>query len=182
MTSFQEELFRLIQDCKRETNVFTSVDEDSGNEVSKIVKFAQKWDYKEKHDKLAADAVALNERVAKELKIANEKIGRSFFKELAPIIDELFVASKLVESNSPAERGLKIALNNLEKMLARKEGGLIRPNIGEELDPNRHKAIAAEQVPGHIGNTISEVCRYGYYCLGQVIREAEVKVKCGIKR
>lgn len=182
MTPFQEELYRLVQDSKKETNAFTSAEEDSGNEISKIIKFSQKWDFKDKFNKLNQEMAALNERVNKELKIANEKIGRNFFKELTPIIDELFVVSRLVEPNSPSERGLRIATSNLEKMLSRREGGLIRPKIGEELDPLRHKAIAAEEVPGHIGNTVSEVCRYGYYVLGQVIREAEVKVKCGIAK
>jgi molecular chaperone GrpE (heat shock protein) len=179
MTPFQEELFRLIQDSKKESNAFTSSEEDSGNEVSKIVKFADKWDYKDRHDKLANELATLNDRIIKELKIVNEKITRSLLKELAPIIDELFVLSRLIESGSTMERGFKITLSNLEKLLHRHGGGIIRPTVGEEMSPVKHKAIAAEEAPGHNGNTISEVYRYGYSALGQVIREAEVKVKCG---
>lgn len=182
MTPFQEELYRLIQDSKKESNAFTSADEDSGNEISKIVKFAQKWDFKDQHDKLANDLATLNEKITRELKLANEKIARSFLKELAPIIDELFVLSRLIESNTPLERGFKITLSNLEKLLLRREGGIIRPKIGEEMDPIKHKAIEAKEVLGHNGNTISEVCRFGYFAFGQVIRESEVKVTVGITK
>lgn len=182
MTPFQEELYRLIHECKKETNVFTTTEEDSGNEINKIIKFSQKWDFKDKSDKLTRELGSLNEKISRELKIANEKIGRGFFTELTPIIDELFVVSRLTDPNTPADRGLKIALSNLEKMLSRRDGGLIRPQIGDEVDPSRHKAIAAEEVLGHLGNTVSEVCRYGYFVLGQVIREAEVKVKCGVAK
>ena len=38
-----------------------------------------------------------------------------------------------------------------------------------------------QEIRDNAGNTISEIYRYGYFVLGQVIREAEVKVKCGIK-
>ena len=182
MTPFEEQLFYLIKECKKEANAFTSSEEDSGNEISKIVKFAQKWDYKDRHDKLASELASLNERIIKELKIVNEKITRSLLKELAPIIDELFVLSKLIEGGSSMDRGFKITLSNLEKLLHRHGGGIIRPAIGEEMSPIKHKAIAAEEVPGHNGNTISEVYRYGYSALGVVIREAEVKVKCGTSK
>lgn len=181
MTPFQEELFRLIQDCKKEATAFTSSEEDSGNEVNKIIKFSQKWDYKERYEKIIDEAKALNEKVERELKGATNTITKNLYKELTPIIDELFIASKMVEADSPIEKGIKIILNNLEKLLLRKDGCIIKPSIGEELNPIKHKAIAAEEVSGHIGNTISEVYRYGYSILGQVIREAEVKVKCGTK-
>jgi len=182
MTPFQEELFRIIQDCKKEANAFTSPEEDSGNEISKIVKFSQKWDFKDKHDKLSNELNTVNDKLNKELKIANEKIARNFYKELVPIIDELFMISRLVGSDTAIDRGLKIVLANLEKLLARKDGGIIRPELGEELNPAYHKAVSAEKVYGHNGNTICEVYRFGYYVLGQVIREAEVKVKCGIAK
>lgn len=185
MSPFQEELFRLIQDCKKESNAFTTAEEDSGNEVSKIVKFSQKWDFKERHNKLEEEYASLNKKIVNELKNINEKIGRNFFKELVPTIDELFVMTKLMGegfANPSLERGLSIVLSNLEKLLTRKEGGIIRPKIGEELNPVYHKAIAAEEIINHKGNTISEVYRFGYYAFGLTIREAEVKVKCGVTK
>lgn len=182
MTPFQEELYRLIQDCKKQSNAFTTAEEDSGNEVSRIIKFSQKWDFKDQHDKLTTEMNSLNDKIMKELKVVNEKITRSIMKELAPIIDELFVLAKLIDPNSALDRGFKITLANLEKLLLRREGSIIRPRIGEEMDPIKHKAIAAEEVLGHTGNTISEVYRFGYSALGQVIREAEVKVKCGVAK
>lgn len=180
MNLFQEELYRLVQECKKESNAFTSSEEDSGNEVDKIIKFSQKWDFKEKHDKLFNELSSLNEKVNRELKIANEKIGRNFFKELIPIMDELFTLSKIISSDPLIDRGIKIILVNIERLLERKNGYIIKPKFGEEMNPAFHKVIMAEEVVGHSGNTVSEVYRYGYVVLGQVLREAEIKVKCGV--
>lgn len=180
MTPFQEELFRLIQECKQESNAFTSSEEDSGNEVGKIIKFSQKWDFKEKHDKATSELAAINGRLEKELKIITDKVGKNFFRELVPLIDEFFIISKLVKVDTPEDRAVRIILTNLEKLLERKNGYIVKPKVGEEMNPTLHKVISAEQVVGHSGNTISEVYRYGYVVLDQVIREAHVKVKCGV--
>jgi len=182
MTPFEEELFRLVQDCRKESNAFTSEEEDSGNDINKIVRFARKWDYKEKFDQKIQDYEAQLTQANKEKLVIARKATKDLVKELIPIIDETFILYKLVEAGTPIERGVKLMLANLEEILTRRKGAIIRPILGEELDPNRHKAISAEEVAGHNGNTISEVYRYGYIVMGQVVREAEVKVKCGIKK
>ena len=180
MTPFQEELYRLIQEAKSESNAFTSSSEEAGNETHKIIKFAQKWDFKDKFENLEKEHEQLKEKNERDQKQSADKLTKVIVKELIPIIDEIIVLGKFVKEGSPLERSLKVVLSNLEKLLKRREGGIIRPKIGEALDPIRHQAISAEQVPNHYGNTISEVYRYGYYILNQVVREAEVKVKCGI--
>ena len=181
MTPFQEELYRLIQDTKKESNAFTSSDEDAGNETHRIIKFAQKWDFKDKHDTTFADKEKLEAKYTREKKQMEEKVTKSLIKELLPIVDEIFILSKFTKEGSPLEKGVQLTLSNIEKFLHRRQGGIIKPSIGEELDPNKHQAISAEQDPMHHGNTVSEVYRNGYYVLGQVVREAEVKVKCGVK-
>ncbi len=181
MTPFQEELYRLIQETKKESNAFTSSSEDAGNETHKIIKFAQKWDFKDKFEKLSQEKEQLQSKYDKEQKIAVDKATKSLVKELVPIIDEIIILAKFTKEGSPVERGIKLILSNIEKLLQRRSGGVIRPQIGQALDPVKHQAISAEQAANHYGNTISEVYRYGYFVLGQVIREAEVKVKCGIK-
>lgn len=180
MTPFQEELYRLIQDIKKESNAFTSAAEDAGSETNKIIKFSQKWDFKEKFNDADKEKEDLKEKLAKDRQIIIEKITKSLVKELVPIIDELFTLSNFTASGSPVERGIKLTLSNFEKFLERRDGGIIKPNIGEVLNPKKHQAVSAEQDPSHYGNTISEVYRFGYYVLNQVVREAEVKVKCGV--
>ena len=181
MTPFQEELYRLLQSAKQESNAFTSPTEDAGNETHKIIKFSQKWDFKEKHEQLTAEKDTLETKFEKSKQHTVNTVTKSVVKELVPIIDELFTLSKHTTGATPLDRGLNIALTNLEKFLQRRQGGVIRPKIGEQLDPVRHQAVSAEQDPSHHGNSVSEVYRYGYYVMGKVIREAEVKVKCGVK-
>jgi len=181
MTPFQEELYQLIQDAKKESNAFTTSDEDAGNATHKIIKFAQKWDYKSKYDNLEQEKNNLEAKYNKEKKEVVDKVTKDIVKELIPIIDEIVILAKFATEGSPLERGIKLTLSNFEKFLKRRDGGIIRPKLGQELDPVRHQAISAEHVTNHHGNTVSEIYRYGYFVLQQVIREAEVKVKCGIK-
>jgi len=181
MTPFQEELYTLIQETKRESTAFTSSSEDAGNDTHKIIKFAQKWDFKEKFENLSQEKDQLQSKYDKEQQQVIDKVTKTLVKELVPVIDEIIILAKFTKEGSPVERGIKVVLSNIEKLLQRRGGGVIRPLIGQVLDPVRHQAISAEQVPNHYGNTISEIYRYGYFVLGQVIREAEVKVKCGIK-
>jgi molecular chaperone GrpE len=182
MTPFQEHLYRLVQDAKKESNAFTSSDEDAGNETHKIVKFSQKWDFKDKYEVTLAEKEKLEAKYTRDMHQREEKITKSLIKELLPIMDEMFLLSKFADEGSPLDKGIKITLSNLEKFLHRHQGGIIRPAIGEELDPVKHQAVSAEQDPKHHGNTVSEVYRYGYFVLGKVVREAEVKVKCGVKK
>ena len=181
MTPFQEELYRLFQDARKESNAFTSVEEDQGGDLQKIVRFAKKWDFKSKYDKLLEEKEAAKLKYDRDKLVIAKKATQYVVRELVLIIDQVFILQSNTENNSPLGKGIQLMLDNLEQILLRRKGGIIRPSIGEELDPTKHKAISAEEVPGHRGNTISEVYRYGYYVLGIIIREAEVKVKCGSK-
>jgi len=182
MTPFQEELYRLVQDSRKEVNAFTSADEDSGNDIHKIIKFANIWDYKEKYDQKTKELEDSIQQATKDKLLLVRKATKDLIKELIPIIDETFILYNFVESGTALERGIKLMLINLEDILTRRKGLIIKPRIGEEFDPARHKAISAIEVSGYQGNTISEVYRYGYTVLGQIVREAEVKVKCGVKK
>jgi molecular chaperone GrpE (heat shock protein) len=181
MTPFEEELYRLFQDSKNETTAFTTAAQDAGNDMQKITMFSVKWDYKDRYEKLLKEHNELKDRFEKEKKIIGIQATKTVIKELIPIIDECFMLHKFVEKGSELERAVKLVLMNLEKILTRRKGGIIRPQIGDDADPSKHKFIEAEEEPGHHGNTVSDVYRYGYYVLGQIIREAEIKVKCGIK-
>jgi len=182
VTPFQEELYRLIQDCKNENNAFTSSQEDAANEITKLVQFANEWDYREKY----LDLKKNNEGLAKALeteKVETEtRTIKSITKELIPIVDDLFLLLKVANSESSIEKTVKLLLLNFENYLKRHEGGFIRPKIGEALNPIKHKAVSVVEVPVHAGNTVEEVYRIGYFIKNQVLREAEVKVKCAMRK
>jgi len=181
MTPFQEGLYRLIQDARKESNAFTTSEEDRGGDMQKIVKFSQQWDYKSKYDKLLEEYEDVKRQYERDKVLIAKKATQHVIKEIVPIMDQVFTLRFNVDEKSSLGRGTQLILDNLEQIFTRRKGGIIRPKIGDELDPKQHKAIAAEEVPGHRYNTIAEVYRYGYYILGAVIREAEVKVRCGTK-
>lgn len=180
MTPFQEELYRLIQDCKNENNAFTSSQEDAGNEITRLIKFSNDWDVREKFDNAQKELEILKNRFAAEKLEIEAKAIRSITKELIPIVDDLFLLLKVATGTS-AEKTIKLLILNFESYLQRHEGALIRPKIGEALDPVKHKAVAVVEAPVHVGSTVEEVYRVGYSIKKQVLREAEVKVKCGVR-
>lgn len=180
MTPFQEELYRLLQDTRKGVDPFATHDEDAATDIQRIVGFSEKWDCKSQLEKLQQDLKLAQEKAELDKKSGMTKVVKALIKEVVPIIDEIFLLQNFVDRGSPIDKGLQIILANFEKYLANKEGGIIRPQVGEDLDPSKHKAVSAEEVVGHRGNTISQVYRYGYFVLNQIVREAEVKVTCGI--
>jgi len=181
MTPFQEDLYRLIQEIRKDTNPFTTVEQDAGSDVQRIVAFSNKWDSKEKLDVLTDKYEKLLKSSQMDKQLAAYHAIKGVVKEMIPIIDEAYILSQHVDEDSTLGRAVQLVISNMENILTRRGGGVIKPSINDELDPSKHKAVVAEEVVGHRGNTISEVYRYGYYVLGKVIREAEVKVTCGVK-
>jgi molecular chaperone GrpE len=181
MTPFQEELYALFQEAKSEATAFTTEAQDAGGDMQKIINFSNKWDFKNEYHKSEKAFTEYKARTEREKLVLAHQATKALIKELIPVIDDCFTLMNLVEKGSSLERGVKIILTNLEKILTRRKGCIIIPEIGESADPEKHRFIEAEEVVGHIGNTVSQVYRYGYSVLGQIIREAEVKVKCGVQ-
>lgn len=181
MTPFQENLYRLIQDCKQESNAFTSPQEDTGNEVTRLIKFAEEWDYRTKFENVQKANEQLNAKATQEKTEAETKAVRTVTKELIPIVDDLFLLLKLSGENASINKTVKLLLINFESFLRRHDGSFIRPKVGESLNPARHKAVSVVEVPYAVDSTIEEVYRVGYMIKNQVLREAEVKVRCSVK-
>jgi len=181
MTPFQEELYRLLQDCKQESNAFTSAQEDAGNEITRLIKFSNAWDFKDKFENVNKANEQLNTKLAQEKAEAETRTIKSITRELIPIVDDLFLLLRVSSDNDAINKTVRLLLVNFEGYLKRHGGGFIRPKIGEALNPAKHKAVSVIEVPVHTGNTIEEVFRIGYYIENQVLREAEVKVKCAVK-
>jgi len=184
MTPFQKELQELIKECKKESTAFTSPEEDAANAMYRITKFSTSWDFKRKYEECSKKLKSIEQTNRKDRDNAELAAGRQLLKELIPIIDEAFILIKRIKEGvaSPVYRHIKLLLLNFEDVLARRKGSIIIPEVNDELDPELHKAVKVEEDPKHTGNTIVEVYRYGYSIYNQVIREAEVKVKCGTRK
>jgi len=180
MTPFQEELYRLIQDCKQQNNAFTSAHEDAGNEVTRLVKFSNEWDFKDKFENVNKANEQLTNRLSQEKSEAEARTVKNITRELIPIIDDLFLLLKVASDSAAISKTVKMLIINFETYLRRHNGGFIRPKIGEAFNPTKHKAVSVVGVAVHTGNTVEEIYRIGYFVENQVLREAEVKVKCAV--
>jgi len=181
MTPFQEDLYRLLQDARKDTNPFTTAEQDAGSDVQRIVAFSNKWDSKQELEVLTEKHNKLVKSSNTDKQLAAYTAIKALVKEIIPIIDEAYILLTHVDEESVLGRAVRLIISSLEATLTRRGGGVIKPAINDELDPSKHKAVVAEEVIGHRGNTVSEIYRYGYYVLGKVVREAEVKVTCGVK-
>jgi len=182
MTPFQEELYRLIQECKSESTAFTSSDEDASNEITKLIKFSQYWDYKDRFERVNNELKTLNDKYSIEKVDLENLTIKNLIKEWIPTIDDLYLLLRVSEKNTNVEKTIRLTLSNIEQFLMRRNGGIIFPKVNDEFDPVKHKAVSVFEDPEGRGNIIIEVFRPGYFVLGQVLREAEVKVRCGVKR
>lgn len=178
MTPFQEELYRLIQDCKLESNAFTSSQEDAGNEITRLMKFSTSWDFKDKYEAAKKENEELQAKLAAERASVEAKTIKNITQELIPIIDDLFLLLEVSSENLAIKKTVRLLLSNCEAFLRRHEGGIIKPKIGEALNPVKHKAVAVVETNVGVGTIIEEVFRVGYFVKNQVLREAEVKVRC----
>lgn len=181
MKPFEEALYRLLQDCKQESNAFTSAQEDAGNEVTRLIKFAEEWDFKAKFENVNKANEQLNAKLAQEKAEAETRAIRAVTRELIPIVDDLFLLLKVSAEDAAINKTVKLLLVNFESYLRRHDGGFIRPKIGEALNPTKHKAVSVIEAPLAVTSTIEEVYRIGYMIKNQVLREAEVKVRCAVK-
>jgi molecular chaperone GrpE (heat shock protein) len=179
MTPFQEELYRLVQDIRKKTDPFTSPEQDAATDLQKIVEFANKWDFKTKFDVTRANTEKALKLAKRENQVSALNAYLSMAKEFIPIVDQAYIMLKHVDINSSLGRGAQLILSHMEDVFTSRGGTVIRPSIEDIFDPKIHKAVSAEEKPGHRGNTVSEIYRFGYTLFGKVIREAEVKVTCG---
>lgn len=182
MTPFEEALYRFVQECKESSDAFTSPEEDSASEMQLTMSFARKWDFKDKYEQEKKKGEELEQQLTRDRDTISSSSIKKMVREIIPIIDEMFILKTEVDKldNRPLQRGAAIILENMEALLTTRNGSIIRPCVGEEFNPAKHKAISAEEVAGQRTTVISEVLRYGYSVCGQVVREAEVKVRCGL--
>lgn len=186
MNPFEEQLYRLVQESKNKISPFSSAEEDAAKDLQLILNFSKEWDFRDKYHALSKELKQAEERLVKLKDETTQKVTMTILKEIIPVMDAAQQLHRHLErtdtefKGSATEGAIRILRDSLERILLTRDGYIIYPNQGEDFNPEIHYAIAAEHVPGLRGNLIEDVYRCGYSILNQVIRPAEVKVKCGV--
>jgi len=178
VTPFEEELFRLLQNARSSVNPFSSQEEDAAKDIQLITAFAKKWDVKKPYEDALVKIEELSKRLERDAQQLTKSLSVSLLKEIIPIIDSAEQLTRYLDPSSTLSIAVEFIVEQLGKILSKRDGQVIIPQVGEPFNPTMHSAISAERSndPYKNVNTVAEVMRNGYSALGQVIRPAEVKV------
>ncbi len=133
-----------------------------------------KGELKEKNDKFlrtSADLQNYQKRMEKELILREEEIKRKYISEL---IDLHEILKKAYEDKNPKE-GLKLILNNLEKLFE-KENIKYIDCIGKSFDHTLHHAVQTIEKNDCENDLIVEEVKKGYMIGNWLIRPSQVIV------
>lgn len=185
MNPFEEDLYRLLQDLRNNTNPFTSKQDDASNDIQAVLEFSKKWNFKDRYLRAAADYDNLLKRTEREKAEWSKTLVMDVLKEIVPVIDTALGLHHHLQnpaSNIPPDTlmgAVQMISGELVKVLERRSGGLITPRHGDEFDTEIHRAIDFTKSDAHQGHLIDSVYRCGYRIAGKVIRPAEVRVSLG---
>lgn len=183
MSSFQDDLFRLIQNSKEGIDPFSSSEEDAGKDVQLAIEFANKWDYKDKFEEIKAKLEENTKRFERDRQDLTLKGILAVVRDVMPCLDDAYNLKKYVGDNPSLKVGVDMMIANLERVFTSREGGVINPETGTKFDPQYHTALTAEPVVSADfktkvlpGTYVLKVLRPGYQVMNKVIRPAEVHV------
>jgi molecular chaperone GrpE len=124
-----------------------------------------------------ADFQNYKKRQKKRLKEQKERATEDLVERLLDVRDNLRRALDQDE-NTDIRSGVESTLRQFDEQFERENVTPVEPNPGEDVDPQRHEAlatIASDQPEG----TVAEVHRPGYEMAGKVIRPAQVAISDG---
>ena len=134
-----------------------------------------------REDRLRALAeVSNNQRRAAENERRVEQASRArVYRGVIPVLDQMEMAlDQDLETVSPQQLadGVRIARDELAKVMAEQGVERIEPAIGEVFDPVRHEAMLRQEADGVESNHIVMIMQSGYRMGEQVLRPAKVAV------
>jgi len=124
-----------------------------------------------------ADFENYKKRKREQLEEEKARATEDLVERMVDVRDNLTRALEQDE-NADIRDGVETTLRQFDRVLEEENVTAIEPELGEEVDPNRHEVLvrmASEQPEG----TIAEVHRPGYEMAEKVIRAAQVAVSEG---
>jgi molecular chaperone GrpE len=135
--------------------------------------------YKEQDTYRLAEMENIRRRCKLDIENAYKFSLEKFIKDLLPVKDSLEAAlfiTRVDTENDPILRGVKLTLQELQKILDKNGVKAIDPASGETFDAHYHQAMLAEENNQQSPNTILKVLQKGYLLNERLMRPAMVVV------
>lgn len=127
-----------------------------------------------------ADFENYKKRIERRRNEAEREATRRLVDRLVDLRDNLQRAVSIDEQTAEdLIEGVKLSLNDLDRLLDAEDVELVTPELGDEVDPHRHEVMLRVASDEHPEGTIAEVFEPGYLHGDRVLREAQVAVSTG---
>jgi molecular chaperone GrpE len=136
-------------------------------------------DWKEMYARTLADFDNFRKRTSRDREELVKFAASETVKDMLPTADNLALAiAQAADPEDPFVKGVKLAYDGFLKAL-KDHGAEPFESVGEELDPNRHEAIATLPSETVEEGKISTEVKKGWFLNGRLLRAAQVVVSSG---
>ena len=142
---------------------------------------AERDDYKDRFMRALADAENARKRADRDRREAEQYGGSRLARDLLPVYDHLRRALAAVtdeqrSSDAALIEGVELTLRELSKVFEKHGITVIRPEIGDAFDPQRHEAMFEAPLPNTRAGEIIQVMTDGFLLYDRLLRPAQVGV------
>jgi len=128
-----------------------------------------------------ADAENARKRSDKDRREAENYGGSKLARDLLPVYDNLHRALAAVsdeqrQTDAALIEGVELTLRELQNVFEKHGISVIRPQLGEAFDPQRHEAMFEAPVPETKAGDIIQVMADGFMLHDRLLRPAQVGV------
>ena len=156
-----------------------SPDADGGASADAAGEPAAEPDWKDMYARMLADFDNYRKRVSRDREELVKYAASDTVKDMIPTADNLALAiGQAKDPEDPFVKGVQLAYDSFLKAL-RDHGAEPFESVGEELDPNRHEAIATLPSDSVEEGKISTEVKKGWMLNGRLLRAAQVVVSSG---
>ncbi len=154
-------------------------DEHSAGVIAELT--AERDAYKDRFLRALADAENARKRSDRDRREAENYGGSKLARDLLPVYDNLHRALAAVsdeqrQAEAALIEGVELTLRELQNVFEKHGIRVIRPELGETFDPQRHEAMFEAPVPETKAGDIIQVMADGFMLHDRLLRPAQVGV------
>jgi len=160
----------------RDAEEFRAEDESPERRIAQLE--AERDEALGQYHRALADYRNFQRRSSQNEVLAAERARQEFVRDLLPILDQFDLALEHAERGEAQQilQGVRMVRDGLMQLLAQRKVAPIRPEPGEEFDPNRHEAMMMEPTDEVEPNRIVRMIQIGYAMGDTVLRPAKVVI------
>ncbi|MCL3881631.1 nucleotide exchange factor GrpE [Marivita sp. GX14005] len=159
-----------------------ALEEEIDDEAAEIDALrAERDELKDRFMRALADAENVRKRSEKDRREAQQYGGSRLARDLLPVYDNLQRALAAIpedqrESSKALIEGVELTMRELLNVFSKHGVQLIKPEVGEKFDPQKHEAMFEAPVPGTKAGEIIQVSAEGFMLHDRLLRPAQVGV------